>query len=276
MTTPPRSVRFPSVAFASHAEFEAYRHANRELLDSRYLYEIGLATTEPSVRRQGVCAPCLRTAVFDSPTAGGEVRSDGRIVPHWQDMQICDCEDRLSQRSRALLHFAGFTRSLQPWTRLLLFGRQHEAERRLGQLVRSTTRIARMQLGPVDAQGQTTYQIAADDQAFHAAISVHYLQHVPPLEPALHELHRVLAPGGRLIFTVPLRVMAERSVANVDHLTPVYGALPVEIEGEAHEIGWDIIDRLHDAGFDDVHAHTYWSEELGYLGPFKMVFVAVR
>jgi Methyltransferase domain len=276
MTTAPRSVRFPSVAFASHAEFEAYRHANREALDSRYLYEVSLATTEAAVRRQGVCAPCLRACIFDSPAAGGEARSDGRIVPDWQNLQTCDCEDRLSQRSRALLHFAGYTRSLHPWTRLLLFGRQHEAERRLGQQVRSMTRIARMQLGPAGADGQPSYQIAADDQAFHAAISVHYLQHVPPLEPALRELHRVLVPGGRLIFTVPLRVMAERSVANTDHLPPVQGALPVETEGEAHTIGWDIIDRLHDAGFDDVHAHAYWSDELGYLGPFKMIFVAVR
>lgn len=275
MTNAPRSVRFPSVAFASHAEFEAYRHANQDMLDGRYLYEVGLATTESIVARNGACAPCLRAATFSSPTLRGEQQADGRIMPAWQDQQVCDCEDRLPQRDRAVLHFAAATQTLHPWTRLLLFGRASAADGRIGQSVRSVTRIARLQFGPLGEDGQRTYEIPADDNTFHAVMSFHSFQHIPPLNQMLRELRRVLVPGGRLIFTVPLRVMAAASVSHTENLPLQFGSLPVEIEAEVHEIGWDIIDRLHDAGFDDVQAHSYWSDELGYLGPFKMIFVAV-
>jgi hypothetical protein len=43
-----------------------------------------------------------------------------------------------------------------------------------------------------------------------------------------------------------------------------------------HQIGWDILDRLKQAGFSDAAAHTYWSHELGYLGPMNMIFSAVK
>jgi SAM-dependent methyltransferase len=51
----------------------------------------------------------------------------------------------------------------------------------------------RFRFEEVDAQG-----IPFDDDSFHTVIANHMLYHVPDLDKALAEIHRVLRPGGRL------------------------------------------------------------------------------
>lgn len=276
MASSSRVVRFPSSVIGSYAEFEAYRQTHQPQLDGRYLHETGLASKDPAIVRPGSCAVCLRATAYTSATAHGEPQSNGCVMPNWREEQYCDCADRLSQRGRALLHFARASKSLQSWTRLLLFGRSAAFDDRLAAMVRSTGRIPRMNLGALGGKAGPHYRIPAEDGAFHAVVSSDSLQHVPPLTAALTELHRVLMPGGRLIFTVPLHFMSRQTVSHVDTLILSNGLLPTDVEQEAHAIGWDIIDLLHEAGFEDAHAHIYWSDELGYLGPFNVIFLAVR
>lgn len=268
-----RFVRFPSVAIGSHEEFEAYRQSNRSQLDARYLHEVGLASEEAVVERPGSCAVCLRATTYTSSTADGDKLPDGRVMPNWREEQSCDCQDRLTQRGRALLHFALATQGLQSWTRMLLFGRPTAFDDRFGSHVRSVTKVSRMYLaGPTD-DGDHSYRIPADDGAFHAIVSSDSLQHVPPLAAVLTEMHRVLTPGGRLIFTIPFHFSRRETVSRM----PITGQpLPADVNDDVHAIGWDIIDRLYDVGFDDAQAHTYWSDELGYLGSFKTIFMAMR
>ncbi len=42
------------------------------------------------------------------------------------------------------------------------------------------------------------------DESFDVILTSETLEHAPALEPALREIHRVLVPGGRHIFTIPL------------------------------------------------------------------------
>ena len=42
------------------------------------------------------------------------------------------------------------------------------------------------------------------DRSFDLVLTSESLEHVPDLSAALHEIHRVLVPGGRHIFTIPL------------------------------------------------------------------------
>ena len=98
---------------------------------------------------------------------------------------------------------------------------------------------------------------------------------MPPLAAVLAELHRVLVPGGRFVFTVPFRYRAAHTVTRLKDLPLVSGRLPTEAGGEVHQIGWDILDLLRAASFTTAHAHTYWSDELGYLGTCNMIFSAV-
>jgi SAM-dependent methyltransferase len=266
-------VRFPSASFVSFAEFEEYRRDMQPRMDARYLYERSLAITGETILRDGTCAPCLRPARFTARTARGETLADGRIVPNWREELTCDCEDRLSNRNRALLHFLASVAGLRTWSRVLLFGPPGPADRRVTAMAGGIARVPRLGLGR--AAGAPEYRLAAADATFHLVVSSDYLHRVPPLPPALGELRRVLVPGGQFVFTVPFRALAAHTVSRLDGLPRVAGRLPTETGGEVHELGWDILSLLRAAGFTDARAHIYWSDELGYLGPFNMIVSAV-
>jgi SAM-dependent methyltransferase len=262
-------VRFPSASFVSFAEFEEYSRDMQPRLDARYLYELGLASKDESILRDGTCAPCLRRARFIARTAGGQALDDGRLLPNWREELVCDCEDRLNNRNRATLHFLLAVAGLRGWSRVLLFGPPGAADRRIAAqagFVASVPRAGRSRPG---------YRIDAADAAFHLVVSSDYLHCVPPLEPVLAELRRVLVPGGYFVFTVPFRARAARTVTRLEGLPRVGGRLPAEAGGEVHALGWDILELLRAAGFADARAHITWSDELGYLGPFNMIFSAV-
>ena len=263
-------VRFPGTTFFSAAEFEAWCRDVASRLDARYLHERSLASSDSELRRPGTCAPCLRATTFRSRTETGEVMPTGARVPSWREEQVCGCPSRLGGRARALLHFVQASGGLMPWSRLLLFGPPAGTDTRLAALAGETVAVPRLstaQPGPP--------RIDAPDASADLAVSAEALHRIPPIGEALTELRRVLAPGGQLILTVPLRYRSSETVSRVSHLPRLGGRLPAEFGAEIHEFGWDILDALRGAGFVQASAHTWWSDELGYLGPFNFLIRAV-
>jgi SAM-dependent methyltransferase len=64
------------------------------------------------------------------------------------------------------------------------------------------------------------------DGSFPTVVSNCVLEHIPPLDETLREIHRVLAPGGKLIITVPSDKFAgslfwSRSLSTLDSHRPV-------------------------------------------------------
>lgn len=111
------------------------------------------------------------------------------------------------------------------------------------------------------------------------------LEHVPDYRPALSEFHRVLAPGGTLVISVPMNIEAQASIqravleadGSIRHLLePQYHGDPVRAEGVLcfHEFGWDLLDQLRDTGFRETVLWTVWAPEFGYLGSFQPFYIA--
>jgi SAM-dependent methyltransferase len=87
------------------------------------------------------------------------------------------------------------------------------------------------------------------DGSFDLVLTSESLEHVPDLDAALHEIRRVLAPGGRHIFTVPLAVLrpdgtVEDRATRIAHPGGDWG-YPVFTE-----FGADLPDLLSRAGFE--------------------------
>lgn len=84
-------------------------------------------------------------------------------------------------------------------------------------------------------------QIDLPDASVDVVLTPHVLEHVPDTDRALAELHRVIAPGGRMYLQVPL----------------VYGQTAAPVTPEFHadntpvfwNFGWDLTDRVRAAGF---------------------------
>ncbi len=85
-------------------------------------------------------------------------------------------------------------------------------------------------------------QIDLPSASLDVVLTSHVLEHVPDTGRALRELHRVLAPSGRVYVQVPL----------------LQGRTSVPAEPEFHQdhtlvffrFGWDLTDALRTAGFD--------------------------
>lgn len=109
-------------------------------------------------------------------------------------------------------------------------------------------------------QCQDVQALTYADNAFDLCTSTEVLEHVPDDARAMRELLRVLKPGGRLLFTVPLnpgQPTVERAVVRPDgtlsHLRPPeYHSDPIRDNSPVlayRSYGYDIVDRLLEAGF---------------------------
>lgn len=134
------------------------------------------------------------------------------------------------------------------------------------------------------AQREAMYPIPIEDlqhltlksDAFDIVSTNEVLEHVPSIDKALGEIHRVLRPGGWHVGTVPFSYFSETSSrkaaldndGNIIHLTePEYHGDPMSDKGVlVFEIpGWDIIDRALKAGFSDAFMKFVVSQKHGVL-----------
>jgi SAM-dependent methyltransferase len=125
-----------------------------------------------------------------------------------------------------------------------------------------------------DVQCQDVQRLTYDAGAFDLVTSTEVFEHVPDDRRAFAEVHRVLAPGGALIFTVPLMdagatlERARLENGSVIHMVaPEYHGDRLRGRGRVlafRTYGPDIAERLTEAGFtarleridDPAHAIT--------------------
>lgn len=261
---------FPGVKLRSRDDFEEFYARERGELDARYNFEQSLGTKEGAVRRAGSCGACLKPATFISDTSGGATTADGRLVPNWRERQSCDCESRLISRYRATLHFLASEAGLRAWHKTLLLGPAGYLEAPLSSRCQFTQvpRLMRASDGHLYVPDVGLANPQADG-GYHVVVTADYLPRVPAWREALTAIRRTLMAGGSFVFTAPFNVRESATVTGStgDPQAP-------EVAHGIHQFGWELLDALRQAGFDDASAHLYWSAELGYLGPFNLIFHA--
>ena len=86
-------------------------------------------------------------------------------------------------------------------------------------------------------------------ESFDLIVCNHVLEHVPDDRAAMHELHRVLRPGGWAILLVP-DVHAETTVEDPSVTDPAERRRRFGQHDHVRVYGWDYLDRLGSAGFE--------------------------
>lgn len=91
----------------------------------------------------------------------------------------------------------------------------------------------------------TALPIAAG--AVDTVVCFHVLEHIADDGAAMRELNRVIAASGVIVLQVPLRGRETEEDADA---TPLERARRFGQEDHVRYYGWDIVDRLQEAGFD--------------------------
>jgi SAM-dependent methyltransferase len=133
-------------------------------------------------------------------------------------------------------------------------------------------------------QCQDVEQLTYPDACFDLVTSTEVFEHVPNDAKGFREVHRVLTPGGALVFSVPLLLdhdtieRARLVDGKIEHLTePEYHDDRIRGKGGVlafRTYGMDIVERLRAAGFRDALIDT---TSVGrFDGDGRAVVVAMR
>ncbi len=245
---------FRMTEFRDYREFEHYLKEFESTRAYRWLYEQSLASLSPSVVINGTCGVCLSEACFTAPTRGGEVTPAGR-VPNWREGLACNCDKRMINRERALLHYLLASGALQPSMRVIALGEMGALRDALADVTEHVI-YRPAPLAHVLTAGAASLNTEQRSHLLVSAEQIDASSSVPGMVSALADL---LVEGGRLVFT-----------AAFDPSPP--GA---RVTGHG-SIGWSILEILTRHGFFDAKACLFWSEEFGYLGPMNFIFDAAK
>jgi len=121
---------------------------------------------------------------------------------------------------------------------------------------------------------------------FDFVLSSDVLEHVPQPDEAFVEIHRILKPGGKFIFTIPFledQEKSDRRAVEDDKgevvllKEPQYHGDPLRPEGILvfTLFGWDMLEMTRAAGLE-CSVHRLYLLRYGIIGPGTLVFTAVK
>jgi SAM-dependent methyltransferase len=253
-------------------------------------FETGLLGAE-TFTVPGYCAVCDRQAPFFVDYRHCFTAPDMRRIPNWREQLVCP-HCHLNNRMRAA---AGFllsaskpddilylTEFVTPFFRVVASKR----ERTLGsEYLRDGTLRGATNAAGVRHEDVTC--LTFPDGSFDVIGTFDVLEHVPDYRQALGEFFRCLRPGGTLIITVPFHLWSASTVtrATIDASGAITHLLPPEIHGDPldeggalcfYHFGWDFVDTLIRAGFEDAGLSMFWDAQLGYLGGYQFIITTTK
>lgn len=290
----PDSLILRTTAVSTLAAFEEYRKTSAALHNAQQQYELQLISGE-NFTAPGYCFPCRRHVDFlvDFLYCDNEV-VDGITIPNWRERVLCPyCT--LNNRIRASAQFLEETLGCAADAAIYMSEQTTPLYQYLKathpNLVGSEYLGDKIPFGEVDPasglRNESITRLSFADDSLDFVLSFDVFEHVPDYRKALQECCRVLKPGGRLVFTVPFRFDSQHNLVRatmdkdgqIKHLLePEYHGDPINNAGCLcfYHFGWQILDELKRCGFKSAAAHLYWSDTLGYLGRYQVIFCAVK
>ena len=259
----------------------------------RLAFETGLAARhrhDDSFVLEGYCLACDSTTGFLVDQQFGAQRSADGWVPNWRERLVCEAchlinrqraiawaaREALGQRGPSdslVLYAMEQVTPLFQWLRANLSGVSCIGSEYLGDELRGGMVVDGVLPG---LRHEDVEALSLADASVDVIVSNDVFEHVNEPRRGLREMFRVLKPGGEMLLTVPFWHERERSVRRAERvggelrhlLPPAYHGNPLSEEGSLvfHDFGWDFLEDLRRAGFEDVSLCWYWSYLYGHLG----------
>jgi 2-polyprenyl-3-methyl-5-hydroxy-6-metoxy-1,4-benzoquinol methylase len=281
--------------FPDQATYEQYQEIEKEQLQFRRQLEHKLEENIPKNDNestciyQGYCAVCNQHQhlTYDRKYSDG-------ISINWRERLVCvGCN--LNNRSR-LAHML-LVKEFEKRPRCKVYLTEQitalagKLENNISDLVCSEYVSHDLKAGSVTEnhlRHEDLTSLSFDSSSFDVIGCFDVLEHIPNYQQALSEMARVLNANGIAIISAPFRrdlantlVRATCSVdGKVTHLLePEYHGDPIH-GGEGalayHHFGWDLLEACSMAGFATAEIRSYWSSDLGNIGPEQLFIVASK
>lgn len=119
-----------------------------------------------------------------------------------------------------------------------------------------------------EVRSEDLTHLTYSDAAFDLVLTSESLEHVPDFQTALSEIHRVLAPGGRHIFTVPLLPDVPHTFPrSILHSDGTVAHLKPEIRHPGGDVGYPVFTEFG-ADLDEILRKAGFEVEMAF-GPVR-------
>jgi len=291
------------VRFQSQQTFETYFN-HSPVRQIHIKFEQGLMDSRQALDEfelEGYCQACEQNSPFLVDKRYGSQQTEQGWMPNWRERLICpSCQ--LNNRQRAMIHVL----------KQAVAARQHEetADLKLYAMEQITPLFTWLQanlsiactgseyLGEdIQAHGlidgimskirhENVQALSFADNHFDFIVSNDVLEHVDQPRLAITEMMRVLKSGGQIFVSIPFHANQAHSCRRAEwvdgellhYQAEQYHGNPLSEKGSLvfHDYGWDFIDWLKQAGFQDPALCSYWSYLYGYLGDPQYYFHATK
>ena len=250
-------------------------------------------TEEHSFLLDGYCKVCDKPTTFLVDRLCGAQENEKSWIPNWRERLIC-AHCHLNNRQRSILQAiktvvktrtdTGKTVSLyvmEQITPVFIWLSNNiqnvTGSEYLGEHLKSGTIVDGIRHENIET-------LSFANQSFDIITSNDVLEHVNLPEKAIAEMYRILKPGGEVFISVPfylnnIQIIQRATLVHgvIKHLLPpIYHGNPLSEKGSLvfNDFGWEFLEQLTAAGFQEVSLCYYWSYLYGHLGDLQYYFWA--